>query len=305
MPTSAATTKGGTTLLIVDAQNDFHPGGSLAVPNSDKDAERIASLIRSSISDDKSKSKIDRIVATLDSHHVLHIAHPKFWSCKDGKHPTPFTLISSDDIKAGKWVPRKDLKLPVGKKLVDASVMKMTEESLYDKSGNLNLLAYCIEYTKRLEQSGKFVLCIWPEHCLIGSPGHCIHDNIRQAMYEWSDATGNSIEFVMKGQNLLTEMYSALRAEVEICPETSLNKELLASLKLSDQILICGQALSHCVNHTARDLIDNMPGEEHKVIILSDCASSVPTFEKDGEKFIDYVIQRGSFVREGNADIFH
>ena len=99
-----------TTLLIVDSQNDFHAGGSLPVPNAEKDAERIASLIKSSLSEESSL-EIDRIVATLDSHHKLHIAHPCFWVSKEGKRPDPFTLISSEDVKAGKWTPRKDFNL--------------------------------------------------------------------------------------------------------------------------------------------------------------------------------------------------
>lgn len=293
---TAESTKGGTTLLIVDGQADFHSGGSLAVPNSDVDAERIASLIRSSI-EDKENPKIDRIVATMDSHHVLHIAHPKFWSSSSTKeHPEPFTVISCEDVKSKKWIPRMDIKIPP-EHLVDPSIMK-NQKSIYDKSGNFDITEYCIQYTERLEKSGKFSLCIWPEHCLVGTPGHSIEKNIRDAMDEWSDATGRSIELVMKGENLLTEMYSALRAEVEITHETSLNKKLLNSLRTSDKILVCGQALSHCVNHTARDLIDNMEGEEYKIEILGDCASSVANFEKEGETFLQYIIEQGGKVHE-------
>ena len=142
------------------------------------------------------------------------------------------------------------------------------------------------------------MLCIWLEHCLIGTVGHNIVPAIREAMDEWSDATGRSVEFAMKGQNLLTEMYSAFRAEVEISPETSLNEKLINSIKLSDRVLICGQALSHCVNHTARDLIDNFPGEEHKVEILGDCASPVPSFEEMGETFLQYIGEKGGKIIE-------
>ena len=295
---NTATPTGGTTLLIVDGQIDFHPGGCLAVPNSEEDANRIVSLIRSSISD-VNKPKIDRIVATMDSHHKLHIAHPCFWTSKDtNKHPDPLTVISSQDVKEGKWIPRKDLKLPVRERLVHPDVMRVEEESLYDQSGNLDLLAYCIEYTERLEKSGKFQLMIWPEHCLIGTQGHCICDAIRQAMDEWCDATGRSVEFVMKGQNLLTEMYSVFRAEVAISPETSLNTKLLNSLMTSDRILVCGQALTHCVNHSTRDLIDHMKGEEYKVHILADCSSPIPSFETDGEQFLQYISAKGGKIYE-------
>lgn len=313
--TTTSNTKGGTTLLLVDVQTDFHPGGSLEVPNSHQDAERIASVIRSSISDPKAP-KIDRIVATMDSHHILHIAHPKFWTsgnssgegesecANEHTHPGPFTLISCEDIKSGKWIPRKDIQMPPGVKLVHPNIMQLGESTLYDADGNLDILAYCIEYTARLEKSGKFQLCIWPEHCLIGTPGHGIYSVIRQAMDEWSSATGRSVEFIMKGQNLFTEMYSAFRAEVEISPETCFNTELLNSLRESDRILVCGQALSHCVNHTIRDLIDNMNGEEYKVEILTDCASSVPSFEKDGESVAQYIADSGGKIVEDCKDVF-
>jgi nicotinamidase-related amidase len=33
-------------LLIIDPQNDFHEGGSLEVPNSKQDSERITKMIK-------------------------------------------------------------------------------------------------------------------------------------------------------------------------------------------------------------------------------------------------------------------
>ena len=68
MSTTTTTT---TTLLLVDVQNDFHPGGSLAIPTANEDAERISKFIQ------QHSTKIDRVVATMDSHLKLHIAHRK------------------------------------------------------------------------------------------------------------------------------------------------------------------------------------------------------------------------------------
>lgn len=63
---------GGTALLIVDPQVDFHEGGSLAVPGAVEDAERIAHFIADHFND------IDELVVTLDSHHVRYdIVHTK------------------------------------------------------------------------------------------------------------------------------------------------------------------------------------------------------------------------------------
>ena len=37
------------------------------------------------------------------------------------------------------------------------------------------LKAFAEDYTLQLEtSSGKFQHIVWPEHCLIGSPGHCV-----------------------------------------------------------------------------------------------------------------------------------
>ena len=266
------------TLLLIDPQKDFHPGGSLAIPTADQDAERIATLIR------KHGSKIDRIVATMDSHLKLHIAHPGFWLAPDKKtHPDPFTLISSQDIVNGTWNPRPNLKLSAY--LLDSSVFVM--DDLVDQAtGNIDLLKYCIEYTKRLEEKGRFQLCIWPEHCLIGSPGHTVVDVVREALDEWSETTGGSIEWVLKGQNLLTEMYSALEAEIPVSKSNTFNKELQMSLLASDQLLVCGQAMSHCVNYTLRDIVSRWPKEEtSKICLLTDCSSAVPGFEAAADDF--------------------
>lgn len=287
--TTADKVKGGTTLLLIDVQKDFHPGGSLAIATAGEDAERTTDIIRRSIENPASPS-INRLVVTLDSHHKLHIAHPKFWqSGTDNEPPSPFTLISSDDIKKGIWKPRSDLKLPVGDDLVNSSMIKMKSVD-----GKMDLLAYCIEYTRLLEEEGRFKLCIWPEHCLLGTTGHQVVDNISEVMGEWSDATGGSIEFVTKGENLLTEMYSAIKAEVPISSETDYNEKLLDSLSKSDRLLIVGQAESHCVNYTTRDIIERWPKHElHKLCVVTDCMSPVPTFEKEAEEFMLFLKEKG------------
>ena len=106
------------TLLLVDVENDFHPGGSLAIPSADKDAERIASFIA------KNTEAITRIVETMDTHHELHIAHSGFWINANGSHPEPFTTIGSDDITAGTWSPMECLTVKFGYEEVEGGVNK-------------------------------------------------------------------------------------------------------------------------------------------------------------------------------------
>ncbi|KUF97269.1 hypothetical protein AM587_10004648 [Phytophthora nicotianae] len=172
---------GGLAILVIDQQVSFHPGGSLAIPTANEDAARIAAFITNHT------SELSQIILTMDSHQRYHIAHGIFWMNDAGESPPPFTTITSKDIKKGVWRPR--------------------DSSLSD---------YVLTYTKALEATGKFSLTIWPEHCLIGSPGHNIVPNVLAAAMEWTKRTLKPIQYVMKGSNPFTEHYSVLKAEYEL-----------------------------------------------------------------------------------------
>jgi len=239
----------------------------------------------------------------MDSHHPLHIAHPSFWSDGQGDAPSPFTVISNEDVVKGKWIPREDIKPSARDELlIDDAILTAGEDGmpsdLYttDEHGNkeLNMKQWCIEYTKRLEAKGKFQLMIWPEHCLVGTEGNTVVTSICDAMMEWSRKTGGSVEWVNKGQNLLTENYSALCAEVPVTSGTSFQYGFLESLKTSEKLIMCGQAMSHCVNYTVRDIADHWPKEEMgKLVVLKDCASTIPGFEGASEKFLSDMAEVG------------
>jgi nicotinamidase-related amidase len=87
----------------------------------------------------------------------------------------------------------------------------------------------------------------------------------------------------MKGNQPLTEHYSVLGPEVMhdakgeiICGK---NLEFIDLLLDFDRILIAGQAKSHCVAWTIRDLLDGMVARDEslvkKVYLLEDCTSPV------------------------------
>ena len=283
-----------TTLLLIDCQRDFHPGGSLAIPTANEDAIRIAALIRSRM------SSINRIVATVDSHHKLHIAHPCFWADPiTGLHPSPFTIISTADLEAGKWIPRQDIKIDTTGSSGGRLPAPPRLDDRDDDTVPFDVKKYCIEYTRRLEAKERFQLCIWPEHCLVGSTGHAIVDVVFEAMNEWCRHAGGTVEYVVKGQTLWTEMYSALAAEVPVNQETSFNTQLMESLITgTTQLLVTGQALSHCVNYTVRDIVEHWPKDQmSRLIILRDCMSSVPGFENAGEIFLADMEKAGVEVK--------
>ncbi|KAG7398309.1 hypothetical protein PHYBOEH_011304 [Phytophthora boehmeriae] len=258
---AGAIPSGGLCVLVIDQQVDFHPGGSLAIPTANEDAARIAAFIS------KHSDRLQQVVLTLDSHQRYHIAHGIFWENAAGESPTPFTLITAEEVAAGVWKPR------------DSS-----------------LTEYVLEYTKALEASGKFTLCIWPEHCVVGTPGHNVVPDVLAAALEWTKRSLKPVQYVMKGSNSFTEHYSALKAEFELPydPATSLNQALVDSLQLADKVVICGEAISHCVNYTVRDLVDAWPTERlSDLIILTDCASPVPGFEQAGKQFLADMAAKG------------
>jgi len=254
-------------LLTIDPQCDFclplGPGGekgALVVAGADQDMVRLGKFIS------KNKSRISEIHCTLDSHQLVHIAHPAFWTNSKGEHPTPFSLITEDDVKNGVW-----------------------------RAYNPSWQAHAQNYVETLKKNGRYVLCIWPPHCLIGSWGHSIVPEVAKALYEW-EADFNRVNFVAKGSNFGTENYSALQAEVpdDNDSSTKINTVLLDTLQEADDILITGEALSHCVNWTVSDIANNF-GDDNikKFILLEDTSSSVTGFEQMGRDFVKSMLKRG------------
>ena len=153
------------------------------------------------------------------------------------------------------------------------------------------------KYCDALEHSDKQSLVIWPYHCLIGSNGHNVKDVILDALHAWTEKYNKNVHFVMKGQNKLTEHYSALAADVPVVEDknTMLNRSLMDKFEGASKIVVCGQAKSHCVNHTVRDIIQNLCDKAHasKIILLEDAMSSVVGFDTVAEEFMNYSIEAG------------
>ena len=93
-------------------------------------------------------------------------------------------------------------------------------------------------------------------------------------------------------------MYSALAAEVEDSTDaqTGLNGELLSQLNSSEKLIVCGQALSHCVNFTVRDLVDYWTKDTSIINILSDGAASVNGYQENGELFLKEMSDAGCTI---------
>lgn len=251
-------------MLIVDPQNDFVlSNGALAVPNAEKSMDKVAKIIKDNI------KKIDDIFITLDSHYDLHIAHPVMWKDSTGKHPDPFTLITHADVVNGVWTPLSGMK------------------------------DWALFYTEELERTGKYALCIWPPHTIIGSTGAAIYEPVLEAVREWEKTNSSIATRLTKGSNYKTENYGVFAAEVTDVQDsrTQFDPSYLELLEDCDRIFIVGEASSHCVKRSTEQLIENC-GKEHlsKFYVLSDCMDSVPGFEEKEQEFFDFVTASGGHV---------
>jgi nicotinamidase/pyrazinamidase len=256
--------------VFIDPQRDFcEKTGSLYVPGAEKDIERLADLVS------RLAHVVDDIHVTLDTHHVLDVAHPIFWVDEKGAHPAPFTQITKDDVLNGKWRPfNPTLPCPPYGTLMDRM----------------------IDYVTKLEQGGKYQLTIWPPHCLIGRPGHNIAEPLGEALQKWESSRYAMVNYVTKGSNIFTEHYSAVQADVPdpSDPTTSLNIGLIQVVETADTIVFAGEASTHCVYNSIYDMIANF-GEEtiKKLVILTDCMSPVPGYEHIADKMFKDLSAKG------------
>ena len=140
------------------------------------------------------------------------------------------------------------------------------------------------------------MLVIWPPHCLIGSWGAGVVPIVHDAFTKWANDRFNRVDWVTKGSNFLTEHYSAVQADVEDNNDisTKLNTNLLEIIKVADEIITTGEALSHCVANTVKDIADNF-GDDNikKLVLLTDTTSNVPGFETLGNDFVKNMVKRG------------
>lgn len=245
--------------LIIDAQYDFcHPSGALFVPGAEEDMQRLKNLILTNA------AKIDHICVTLDTHPVNDISHPSFWMDKAGKFPPPFTQITLAEIEDGKWTPR-----------------------FFRREAT--------QYVKELEAQGQFPHFIWPEHCLIGSAGAALDRNIFEAIHQWAVQTGRNYQAVAKGTHPLTEHFGIFMAQIPIAgsPETHLNSQLIKTLNNYQHIYLAGEARSHCVSTSLKQVLDYAPQLAQKMIIIEDCMSDVTGLGHLGEPIYTEARKRG------------
>ena len=250
-------------LFVVDPQNDFcDPKGALSVAGADGDMERLAVMVG------RLGAKLNDIHVTLDSHRIVDISHPIWWRDSAGNTPPPFTIVSAADMEAGKWTTR--------------------QPGAYKRT---------LKYLKDLEGAKRYPHGIWPPHCLIGDGGHAIVPVLAKAFHRWEESEYAQVDFVTKGSNPWTEHFSGVQAEVPDPDDvtTQLNTRLIKLLEEVDTIIIAGEARSHCLANTVRDVVNSFSNPEYvkKMVLLTDATSDVGGFEKFGEDFLKEMTSRG------------
>ncbi|WP_027964923.1 hypothetical protein [Halalkalibacillus halophilus] len=244
-----------TLFLGIDLQNDFMESGALGVPGSHEDMKRTLQFIYHNF------NRISQIMVSLDTHSLQQVFHPTWWVDRDGNHPAPLTIIRSKDIDAGSWRP------------------VMAEEMTRD-------------YVKGLEEHGNKDLCIWPFHCIEGTPGAALESQFSRMVHFHTFVSGSPISKVVKGKDPYSEKYGIV--EPEYSQDDLTDYALLSHLEKFDRIVIAGQAESHCVYESVRQICEyfyDRPEITKNIFVLKDCMSCIPGFEEETEKNWDRLKQ--------------
>jgi len=298
-------------LLVIDPQIDFHEGGNLGVygvteiggKGGKSDSANIIKLIQS--------RPPAAVYISLDTHTPTHIGHQGFWQPEGNPDGNPPGVGSQFVVKDGKVA------------VANQGVYSYYEpRSTGDKEKDAELKTWVVKYVEALtggvNGGEKFSPCIWPDHCLEGSEGHKVYPPLKEALDTLSNS-GTPVEYHVKGQNEATEMYSIFKAELPVegnAPglqdlyrgkrepvnmdskigskdsdvedhanvKTDFNETLYKSLVSHNlPIVVCGEALSHCVKWSTNDLVarKSQDGSTVPVLLVED-ASSVVNLEGIG-----------------------
>jgi nicotinamidase-related amidase len=251
-------------LLAVDVQNTFCiPEFELFVAGRSgtgavDDNRRLCEFVYRNL------GTVTQILPSLDTHQAMQIFHAVWLIDERGEHPAPYTLVSADDVEAGRWKVNRAVAEALG---IDAEYAER----------------HLIHYTRRLAEGGKYDLTIWPYHAMLGGIGHALVSAVEEAMFFHSVARHSQPAFQIKGDNPLTEHYSMLGPEVTEGPDgdrlAGKSNELIETLLGFDAVVVAGQAKSHCVAWTIDDLLEDDDAATSRLAertyLLEDCTSPV------------------------------
>lgn len=248
-------------------------GGALFVPGSPQDTTRACRFVLDKL------PQITAIAPTLDTHQVFQIFHADFWAQVDtGAAPPPFTVMApaTEDQVLGTH--------PDGQRA-------------HYRAPSAPALAAA--YPRALAARGAAPLTIWPYHCRLGSTHHALMPLLSEVQLFHSIARQTPARFDLKGQRPLTESYGVVGDEVAELQGEAVGvlarPGYIEALLEYEQIVLFGQALSHCVKATVEQIaaafeaID--PALLDRLTVLSDCCSPVtpiPGFKGDPDSPLNF-----------------
>ncbi len=278
--------------VVPPAEQQVKHDGELCIPGAWDDMVRTANFVN------KFGRNITDIQRTFDSHPgALHIAQPLwFRHAETGEQPPIFTTMYE---KGG---------LMYGK-LFNPGAGKTADLGEY-RTVRQQFSKWTVNYLRKLASTGRYPHTIWPPHCKPGTPGWSTVEPLAAALYDWGRDNIAVVYDVTKGSNIFTEHFSAVRAEVPITGDvneggpdradstTHLNTDFIQSVNNADEIILTGEALSHCLANTVRDMADTFQDDSFikKCVLFTDCSSNVPGFEQYGQDFIKQMAARGMRV---------
>jgi nicotinamidase-related amidase len=251
-------------LMLVDMQNTFclpdfelYVGGRSGSGAVD-DCLRLTEFIYRNL------NGVSQITATMDTHQAMQIFHAIFLVDEQDQHPAPYTIITAEDVRSGRWKFNPAL----------AKHFEITPEYGQQRLEH---------YVNELEKRQKYALTIWPYHAMLGGIGHALVPAVEEAVFFHSVARLSPPHFEVKGDRPFTEHYSVIGPEVEKGPKGETlgqhNQDFIKTLQQVGALIIAGQAKSHCVAWTISDFLDDIRQVDStlskKVYLLEDCTSPV------------------------------
>jgi nicotinamidase-related amidase len=81
-----------------------------------------------------------------------------------------------------------------------------------------------------------------------------------------------------------------------------MNTRLIQTLEEATIIAVTGEALSHCVANTGRDIANAFsdPRFVQKLVLITDCSSNVPGFDFLGQGFVKELLAKGMQISTSN-----
>ncbi len=259
--------------LLIDVQRDFcFPEGTLYVGGRSgtgaiDDSRRIAEFVY------REMGSITSVIPTMDTHFAFQIFTPSFWMDENGQPLLPHDMIDGN------------LEILRGGNATGLKARPNPAMAPWLTGGDYGWLAKQVaHYVRELAKGGKYLLYVWPEHCVLGSVGHSLAGVVQEARMFHAYVRGSQNEVEVKGGNPLTENYSVLGPEVVTRWDGrgaigQKNARFVKTLLDYDAVVIAGQASSHCVKSTIDDLLGEINAKDpelaKKVYVLRDCTSAV------------------------------